>query len=276
MKHDKIGIYSITNIFNDKRYIGYSKNIYKRWSQHRRSLNNNKDAINQYLQNAWNKWKQCSFKFEILEECSLDLLKEKEIYWINFYFSSKSKFGYNIIDEVDGYTKYVSEDYNRIERVYTKIYKVDKNTNAVVDVYDSIYDISILFGLTYKHTQRILYNAAIGKGLVKLTYKGYFWISERIYNPDFDYSSLLIRKSWAKPKPPKVYKDVEDYNIKRNPISLQNIDTQEIRHFKSQKEAIDKLGFSSMAINCLTKGYKNKGGGKVVKVNQWKGWKIKI
>lgn len=61
-----IGIYSIKNVKNNKIYIGSSNNIEKRIKDHFRNLKNNKHS-NQYLQNAYNKYGNESFIFEILE-----------------------------------------------------------------------------------------------------------------------------------------------------------------------------------------------------------------
>lgn len=87
-----IGIYSIINNANNKCYIGQSFNIALRFSQHKSKLKKNKHA-NKHLQNAWNKYGENCFKFEIIEECCPLLLNKKEIDYINAYNSIKN--GYN-------------------------------------------------------------------------------------------------------------------------------------------------------------------------------------
>ena len=59
------GIYQITNLINNKIYIGSSKDICSRWKRHIAELNNNKH-INGYLQRSWNKHGQDNFSFSIL------------------------------------------------------------------------------------------------------------------------------------------------------------------------------------------------------------------
>jgi group I intron endonuclease len=72
-----IGIYRIKNKTNEKCYYGSSKNIEKRWKTHLNQLRNKKH-INCILQNAWNKYGEDSFIFEIVEECELENLFDTE------------------------------------------------------------------------------------------------------------------------------------------------------------------------------------------------------
>ena len=89
------GIYAIINKKNGKLYIGQAQHIYKRWSSHKKQLNDNK-SYSVALQNAWNKYGEKSFLFCILEECEIRLLDEKEILFISMFMSYNSKNGYNI------------------------------------------------------------------------------------------------------------------------------------------------------------------------------------
>lgn len=80
------GIYKIQNNFNQKLYIGQSKNIYYRWYTHRSELNNKKHHCKK-LQQDWNYFSEDAFSFLILEEVPKNylLIKEKE------YLSQYSK-----------------------------------------------------------------------------------------------------------------------------------------------------------------------------------------
>ena len=79
----KSGIYSIMNIANGKIYIGSSKDIYNRLHEHLHLLNAN-SAHNKYLQNAWNKYGQECFIYNVLELCSENSRFEKEQYYMDF------------------------------------------------------------------------------------------------------------------------------------------------------------------------------------------------
>lgn len=82
------GIYKITNLKNNKIYIGQSQHIYQRFKSHffgKTSLDNDiKELGTDY------------FKYEIVEVCDPALLNEREKYYINFYDSYYT--GYNDTD----------------------------------------------------------------------------------------------------------------------------------------------------------------------------------
>ena len=66
---DKIsGVYEIKNIVNNHRYIGSTVNIFKRWHNHKRALRHNKHH-SAYLQNAWDKYGEDNFEFNVLLIC---------------------------------------------------------------------------------------------------------------------------------------------------------------------------------------------------------------
>jgi len=71
------GIYAIEQIGTDRFYIGSSKAIHERWSQHRRLLRIGTHHA-RFLQNAWNKHGEEAFRFYVLDQCEQELLLEKE------------------------------------------------------------------------------------------------------------------------------------------------------------------------------------------------------
>lgn len=94
-KNDYCGIYKIENLVNGKIYIGQSKHIRQRWTEHKKELRGNRHR-NQYLQRAWNKYGEDKFRHEILELCNENQLDELEIYYIELLQTFNSQYGYNL------------------------------------------------------------------------------------------------------------------------------------------------------------------------------------
>ena len=88
-------IYKITNTVNGKCYVGQTtRRPEERWSQHKTAaFHENKEAYNYPLCKAIRKYGIDNFKFEVIEQCEISDLDDKEIYWIRFFNSCKN--GYN-------------------------------------------------------------------------------------------------------------------------------------------------------------------------------------
>ena len=122
----------IKNNINNKSYIGQSINIENRWTHHKSELNNNRH-INDYLQNAWNKYGEDNFSFIVIEECKESELNEKEIYYINKYNSMNN--GYNLCEGGNGirgyrHTKEEIEKMRMIQNPKT-VLQIDSQLNIV-------------------------------------------------------------------------------------------------------------------------------------------------
>ena len=122
----------IKNNINNKSYIGQSINIENRWTHHKSELNNNRH-INDYFQNAWNKYGEDNFSFIVIEECKESELNEKEIYYINKYNSMNN--GYNLCEGGNGirgyrHTKEEIEKMRMIQNPKT-ILQIDSQLNIV-------------------------------------------------------------------------------------------------------------------------------------------------
>lgn len=76
------GIYQIVNAQNGHKYIGSSKDTYKRWQSHAEQLRKNKHH-SPYLQRAWNLYGEASFTFEVIEGCSAPELVVREQFYID-------------------------------------------------------------------------------------------------------------------------------------------------------------------------------------------------
>lgn len=169
-------IYKITNLVNDKEYIGQtSLSIQERFKQHIHDAN--KGYYNHRpLYNAFNKYGIENFIVEELEECNTEEINQKEIEYINKFDTYSN--GYNatlggegtvIIDYDKVLEKYrmglsagqIAKDMNHDIKQITRIlkskgvskeeiverghnsqgrplYKIDKKTNEILEKFDSV------------------------------------------------------------------------------------------------------------------------------------------
>ena len=71
------GIYKITSP-SGKVYIGQSVNIKKRWINYKGI---HSDSLGPYITNSLKKYGPENHIFEVIENCSIEQLNEREIYW---------------------------------------------------------------------------------------------------------------------------------------------------------------------------------------------------
>lgn len=135
-----IGIYKITNVKNNKIYIGQSSDIYRRFQDHQTKGKSSRIPVDVAIQ----KYGKDSFTYEILEECNIAELNEKETFWIKKLNAIEN--GYNCseggeqqsIGENNGRSKLTEEDIIEIRKAYNNHLKQK-------DVYEKYKDI-ISFG----------------------------------------------------------------------------------------------------------------------------------
>lgn len=91
-------IYKITNKVNSKVYIGQtSRSIEIRWQEHlRHAFEPNISGYNNHFYKAVRKYGADNFIIELVEQCDNDIMSEREIFWIDFYNSYNSEYGYNL------------------------------------------------------------------------------------------------------------------------------------------------------------------------------------
>ena len=96
------GIYKITCLFNKKIYIGSSANTKRRLKEHVRLLKRNKH-INIHLQDAWNKYGEQNFRYEIIEKMhDIKQLPIREKWWLDTTQCYKREVGFNISRDPQG------------------------------------------------------------------------------------------------------------------------------------------------------------------------------
>lgn len=94
------GIYKITNLTNNKSYIGQSINILSRWDHEWQHANNpNHPFYNSELGTDLRELGRENFMFQVMEECDEPQLEERERYWIQqedtFFNGYNQNFGGN-------------------------------------------------------------------------------------------------------------------------------------------------------------------------------------
>lgn len=85
-----MGIYEICNLHDGKAtaYVGSSVNIEQRWQGHRWQLDGGKH-YNIHLQNAWDKYGEAAFEWDVIEEVEDEArLLEREQYWLDRFLES--------------------------------------------------------------------------------------------------------------------------------------------------------------------------------------------
>ena len=95
---NKSGIYGIRNTLNNKLYVGKTKCFYKRCHQYLYEIKRqNFNHINSYFLNSINKYGLNNFEFYVIEYIDdLELISDRELYWIEYYNTTNNKKGYNL------------------------------------------------------------------------------------------------------------------------------------------------------------------------------------
>lgn len=124
-----IGIYKITNLINEKAYIGQSIHIERRWQEHCRL--SSRSLIGKAIQ----KYGKEHFAFQVLEECAEEQLDELEERHISEYDSVVPK-GYNIETASKGKTSFVFYDQDVFADILKDIISSDLTLTAIAEKYD--------------------------------------------------------------------------------------------------------------------------------------------
>lgn len=118
----KFYCYKITNLSNNKIYIGKAVNVGERWRKHKVSANRQDPNDYFYLHRAMNKYGFDQFKIEIIgeylnEEESL----QREIQFIKLFNSNNREIGYNLTEGGEGSSGFKHSVESRQKMSQTKI-----------------------------------------------------------------------------------------------------------------------------------------------------------
>lgn len=133
-------IYKITNIINNKIYIGLTtQTIKERWRQHVSSAYSKKSkSYNEVFKKAIRKYGENSFRLEEIDNAStLEELKEKEKYWITYYDCcyTNGGIGYNGTEGGDSPT-----------HPGVEVYHIDILTGEIIETFQTIKDAEQKYG----------------------------------------------------------------------------------------------------------------------------------
>ena len=130
-------IYCITNLINNKQYVGKTTStIEERWKRH--CIDSKKERCNKRpLYDAFNKYGIENFKIEELEQVEDNNLKDREIYWIQ-ELQTYGRNGYNATKGGDGSIIY---DYNEFIDLYNLGYssrRISEKTGATIETINKV------------------------------------------------------------------------------------------------------------------------------------------
>lgn len=151
------GVYTITNLIDNKIYVGKAKNIRMRNQSHFCSLRKNKHG-NQHLQSAYNKYGEKNFVFEILEEHFEEFMASFECYWVNMLNTMNDKYGYNIRHvNHENSGKLSKESSEKLSNSLKERYKtlINPNSKKVIclktgKIFNTIKEVSLIVGIPEK------------------------------------------------------------------------------------------------------------------------------
>ncbi len=170
------GIYCIENMNNNKKYIGKSIDVKKRWQQHRRDLKKRKHR-NIHLQNSWDLYGEDSFNFYILEKCEPEDLFLEELYCIKIFKTTNDKFGYNMTgssqNEID-YNESYLETMRNVQKA-RPIYQISLDGDIIKYWEHGCRHASKVLNIMFSN----IYSCCVGK---MSTAYNYIWVFEEDYS----------------------------------------------------------------------------------------------
>ena len=143
-------IYKITNQINGKIYIGKTmRSIQERWKKHLTNVEK-EYCKDRPLYRAMRKYGTKNFIIEQVEECSDNILSDREVYWIEYYGSFKN--GYNATLGGDG-SPYI--DRQLVIKTYEKTQNCMKTAEILNIHVDSVYKILKENNIARKSSQEL-------------------------------------------------------------------------------------------------------------------------
>jgi len=227
-------VYKITNLIENKCYIGSSIRVEKRWQQHINASNNPNNPYYHYpLYEAFRQFGLENFIFEIIAD-DFETIWEMEEYeqqMIDFYNSIKPH-GYNQTRATHS-NNLLSENYQKhILKTSQKCAKVDIYNN-IIETYKSYHDAA----------RRNGYDGDSRATSIRKVCKGYISSLDGVYFRDLDDNGRIV---------PIAFKS----NHGKKSLIAISIDTQNELYFESISQAAEKLNTDRTSISKCISGSK--------------------
>lgn len=304
-------VYWIKNNVNGKFYIGSTISFKRRRKEHVRNMN--KGVGPKALQNAYNKYGKENFTIEIIYFVPdhMDMYWAEEQFILHFDTINN---GYNIQLPVSDQGCYSGMSRNNVTntnewllvngpnnlksmskeewiekrrknpkfKVVKKLkdkkdYKIPryKNSKPVIRVskdgdilerFNTCYSAQSKYGIVGRSNISSCCTENKSKGIGKHMSYGFYWFFENSFDKQA-FLKLFIPKN-------KVIIPYRERKVKRTPITIQNIETEEILNFQSIVECSEYLKVNKVKIHDLIRGRRNKGRGVFSKVGSIKGYRL--
>lgn len=257
MKKKLCGVYCIENKINQKKYIGMSRDIKRRWAEHKTELNSHKH-INSYLQSAWDKYGKENFVFYIVELCSEKSLSMRECFYIQFYKTMSHECGYNLT--IGGEDTSIGKPVVCLRSgvVYNFVDEAAKDANICV--------VTMISWCRQKRNYMYLSEYSNLSEAEKRYWKDYDW-DKAIHDK---LSQVHSRKNLSRTT---INKIVQNTSGDKNPRALKVYCPQLDEYFNCIKYASDKYGINQGSISACVKG-KLKSAGKHPVTKEKLTWKL--
>lgn len=226
-------VYKITNLINERCYIGSSVCPEKRWRQHiNTSQNPNSPRYKYPLYNAFRKYGIENFSFEIIKD-DFDSVEDME------------NFEHEMIIFYQGYTKGYNQTLNThcnnichencqkyIKRISCQCAKIDKNNN-IIEIYNSYHDAARKNGL----------DGDIYASKVRAVCKGQnSSINNSLYFRDLDANGNIIKQPFR------------SYKNRKELIAIKIDNPEEVTYFNSILSAAQALQTERRSIQYCIQG----------------------
>ena len=203
-----IGIYKITNKINGKAYIGQSNDINRRFKEHQTCGCRSRIPLDLAIE----KYGKDNFLYEVLEECSIEDLNQKETYWITLLETHLNGYNCNLggdqasIGEANGKAKLTEEDVKHIRIAYN-------NHEKQRDVYEK-YKHLITFNSFQNVWQGRSWQHIMPEVFTKENKNYYIYENSRgsnsILSSFTDEEIVNIRQRYVKESAKAIYEDYKD------------------------------------------------------------------